>query len=505
VTPNAYLAGRDFALLAPVYQALGMSAGLLPEGAPMAEKRAAYDCDITYGTGYEFGFDYLRQQLQLLARRPGGLGSRFRGVLRGLEEPTLLAARRGFAIIDEIDSVLIDEACTPLILADGAAETAVAAATYEQALRTAAKLTADVDYVTNREGFSGVALTEQGRRRCYEAICSDPAPVLAGPWADSIQQALVALFVLSRDVDYVVRDSRIVFVDGTTGRLCPDRKWHNGLQQLLEVKEGLRLTPVQPTAARITRQRFFMRYVRLAGMTGTAAESAREFRGTYGLRTREIPPRLPSRRTMLPDRVFIDDQSRWRAVEDEIARLHSAGRPVLVGCRTIDRSQQLVVRLDRCRINYQLLNGKQTAAEADVITRAGGRSAVTIATNMAGRGTDVKLAPGVAELGGLHLIGIEHNDSRRVDRQLTGRVARQGDPGSSQFFVSADDALVQIHGPEIGQRIKSIPNQAGEVSAHLAREICALQMRAEAAAFRLRQELAAADTWLCDELGELLQ
>jgi preprotein translocase subunit SecA len=505
VTPNAYLAGRDFELLATVYQSLGMSVGLLPEGAAMAEKRAAYDCDITYGTGYEFGFDYLREQLQLLARRRAGLGARYQGILRDEEDSKLLGARRGFAIIDEIDSVLIDEACTPLILANGIADEAVAAATYEQALRAAATLTADVDYVAKGEGFSGIALTAAGRRRCYEAICSEATPTVAGPWADSIQQALVALFGLSRDVDYVVSNGRIVLVDATTGRLCPDRKWHSGLQQFLEVKEGLRLTPIQPNAARITRQRFFGRYAQLAGMTGTAAESARELRGTYGLRTCTISPRLPSRRTMLPDRVFIDDQSRWRAVENEIARLHAAGRPVLVGCRTIERSQQLAARLDRCQIRYQLLNGKQTAAEAEVIARAGRQGAVTIATNMAGRGTDIQLAPGVAELGGLHLIGIERNDSRRIDRQLTGRVARQGDPGSYQFFVSADDALVQVHGPTIGQRIKSIPNEAGEVPADLSGEICAMQGLAESAAFRLRQELAAADTWLCDELGELLQ
>jgi preprotein translocase subunit SecA len=505
VTPNRYLAGRDFELLAPVYQALGMSVGLLPEGAALAEKRAVYQCDITYGTGYEFGFDYLRQQIQLLAQGRAGLGARYRVLLRDEDCPASHATRRGFAIIDEIDSVLIDEACTPLILADGTTDDSAAAAAYEQALRVAATLTAEADYATNRKGSKGVALTEQGRRRCYDAICRQPPPAVAGPWADSIQQALVALFVLSRDVDYVVDSGRIVFVDGTTGRLCPDRKWHSGLQQLLEVKEGLKLTPVQPTAARITRQRFFRSYARLAGMTGTAAESNREFRGIYGLRIRTIPPRLPSRRTMLPDRVFIDDASRLRAVENEIIRLHATDRPVLVGCRTIERSQQLAARLDRYEINYQLLNGKQTAAEAEVIAGAGRQGAITIATNMAGRGTDIKLAPGVAEMGGLHLIGIERNDSRRVDRQLTGRAARQGDPGSCQFFLSADDALVQIHGPDIVQRIKSMPNAAGEVSAELSPEIFMMQGRAEAAACRLRQELAAADTWLCDELGELLQ
>jgi preprotein translocase subunit SecA len=504
VTPNSYLAGRDFELLAPVYQALGASVGLLPEGAPPAEKRAAYDCDITYGTGYELGFDYLRQELKLLARLRGPLGARYRDLLRGDEDATPVAVRRGCAIIDEIDSVLIDEACTPLILSEGIADQSVATATYERALAMAATLTPDRDYVTNRDGSRGIALSEQGRRRCYEAICAEPAPAMAGPWADSIQQALVALHALSRDVDYVVRDGRIVFVDATTGRLCPDRKWRSGLQQLLEVKEGLRLTPVQPTAARISRQRFFTRYARLAGMTGTAAESDREFRGTYGLRVVAIPPRLPSRRTTLPDRIFIDDPSRLYAVENEIRRLHATGRPVLVGCRTIEKSQELAARLDR-RIDYQLLNGKQTAAEAEVIARAGRRGAVTIATNMAGRGTDIKLSSGVADLGGLHVVAIERNLSRRIDRQLAGRAARQGDPGSGQFFVAADDELVGHHGSELGRRIKALPQVEGEVSADLSGETYAVQRRAEAAACRLREELTAADSWLCDELGELLQ
>jgi preprotein translocase subunit SecA len=240
-------------------------------------------------------------------------------------------------------------------------------------------------------------------------------------------------------------------------------------------------------------------------MTGTAADSAREFRIVYGLHVAAIPPRLPSRRTMPPDRVFVDDASRWNAIESEIARLHGAGRPVLIGCRTIEKSEQLSARLDRRQVDYQLLNGKQTAAEAQVIARTGRQGAITIATNMAGRGTDIQLASGVAELGGLHMLGIERNDSRRVDRQLAGRVARQGDPGSCQFFVSADDELLRRHGAELRERIKALPQVAGEVAWDLSRETSAVQKRAEAAAYRLRQELATADTWLCDELGELLQ
>jgi preprotein translocase subunit SecA len=310
---------------------------------------------------------------------------------------------------------------------------------------------------------------------------------------------------MRRDVDYVVQGQKVIVVDASTGRLCPDRTWRNGLQQFLEIKEGLPVTLAQTTAARITRQRYFSLYSQLSGMTGTALESAAEFRQTYGLRIEAIPPRLPCRRSMLPERVFATSESCLRAVATEIGRAHATGRPVLVGCRTIENSERLARRLESAGIEFQLLNGKQTAAEAEIVARAGQRGAITIATNMAGRGTDIKLGRGMAEIGGMHLIAIERNESQRVDRQLIGRVARQGDPGSCQFFVSADDALLAQFAPQLCQQIRSLPNVEGEVSKDLTRPIRDTQRRAERANFSARRELAAADIWLFDELCGLLE
>jgi preprotein translocase subunit SecA len=505
VTPNSYLARRDFELLEPVYRSLGCSVGLLPEGAADNNKRQAYACDITYGTGYEFGFDYLREQLACLARRQAPLGDRYHDLLRGKVDAAPLNARRVFALVDEIDSVLIDEACTPLILSNSPDEQTVSVATYEHALRVAETLLAEQDYIVDPHRTRAIVLTEQGRRRCYQALTGDSSPHVAGPWSDFVQQALQALYGLRLDIDYVVANDKLVVVDSATGRLCPDRAWRNGLQQLLETKEGLPLTPARGAAARITRQRYFSLYNQLSGMTGTATDSAREFRETYGLRVAAIAPRLACRRAMLPDRVFVETESRWLAVETEIVRLHRTGRPVLVGCRTIENSERLARRLDRAGVDYQLLNGKQTAAEADVIARAGRHGAVTIATNMAGRGTDIKLAAGVAELGGMHLISVERNESQRVDRQLIGRVGRQGDPGSCQFFLSADDPLLARFAPDLCQQIKALPHVAGEVQEDLSRQARAAQERSEAAGYLARKALAAADTWLCDELDALLQ
>jgi preprotein translocase subunit SecA len=488
-------------MLAPVYRSLGCSVGLLPENASTERKRAAYACDITYGTGYEFGFDYLREQTALLARRRARLGDRYWSLLHGKQiESPALGAQRGFALVDEIDSVLIDEACTPLVLSESGAAEAVAAAAYEHALGVAQRLVAGRDFIFEGPKGNRIKLTEDGRRLCYQALSGEPREFLGGPWSDQVRQALVALYVLKRDVDYVVTSAKVVFVDGDTGRLSPDRAWRDGLQQFLEIKEGVPLSAERSTAARMTRQSFFRLYDTLSGMTATAVESEAEFRGTYQLRIADIPPRLPSRRLALPDRVFVDNQARLRAVAMEIDRLHQTGRPILVGCRTIERSEQIAARLTGAKIAHELLNGKQTAAEADVIARAGRRGAVTIATNMAGRGTDIKLQPGVAEIGGMHLIAIERNESPRVDRQLVGRVARQGDPGSCQFFVAADDPLVERFAPALAVRIRQLPGDQGEVPGNFSRMIRAAQRRAELASRRVRKELAAADTWLRSEL-----
>jgi preprotein translocase subunit SecA len=505
-TPNAYLATRDCELLTPVYRMLDCSIGLLKEGAPEEEKRGVYACDIVYGTGYEFGFDYLREQLAGIARSRGGLGSHYRNILRGsVTSESGYRARHGVAIIDEIDSVMIDEACIPLIISEGgAADKESSAGPYAEAIRIAEQLCEESDYLIDREAHT-VSLTKSGRVKAHTELGDESPGELQRAWSVYVEQALQALLVLTKDVDYVTSDGKIVLVDGATGRLCPDRNLSEGLHQILEVKEKLSHTAELRTSARITRQRFFRMYDLLCGMTGTAMESRWEFWRTYGLRVAKVPLRRPLQRKQLPPRYFVDAASKWQAAVDDIKRMHATGRPILVGSRTIENSEVLAKHLDEVGVPYQLLNGKQTADEADVVSRAGHVGAVTIATNMAGRGTDIKLAPGVADMGGLHLLAIEPNESLRVDRQLIGRVGRQGDPGSYQFFVSADDALLLRFGESLSRRMKSMRNLNGEICADLSRSVRIVQKRSEAAGAQQRRLLTAADQWRTNDLVNLVK
>ena len=293
---------------------------------------------------------------------------------------------------------------------------------------------------------------------------------------------------------------------GRPGRLCPDRNWSEGLHQILEVKENLEHSGELRTAARITRQRYFRMYDMLCGMTGTAMESRWEFWRTYGLRVATVPLRRPLQRRRLPTRFFADAASKWRPRSRRSGASTRAGRPVLIGSRTIENSETLARLLDEARTPYQLLNGKQTADEAEIVARAGQRGAVTIATNMAGRGTDIKLGRGVVEIGGMHLIAVEPNESLRVDRQLIGRVGRQGDPGSYQFFISADDALLLRFGqPSLALRMKSLPQIGGELYVDLSRSVRAVQRKAEAAGRKQRKLLTAADHWRTNDLVNLVK
>ncbi len=504
-TPNAYLAERDCELLAPVYRLLSCSVALLKENGSEEEKRAVYACDIVYGTGYEFGFDYLREQLAGIAQSRGTLGSHYREVLRGGSRSEHgFHARRGIAIIDEIDSVMIDEACIPLIISGAGSPDKEDASLYAEALRVAKRLREDSDYLIDREAHS-VSLTRSGKLKSHEQTTGQSPCRLQRSWSVYVEQALQALLLLTRDADYVADDGKIVLVDGATGRLCPDRNWSEGLHQILEVKENLEHSGELRTAARITRQRYFRMYDMLCGMTGTAMESRWEFWRTYGLRVATVPLRRPLQRRRLPTRFFADAASKWRAAVAEIGRIHASGRPVLIGSRTIENSETLARLLDDARVPYQLLNGKQTADEAEIVARAGQRGAVTIATNMAGRGTDIKLGPGVAEIGGMHLIAVEPNESLRVDRQLIGRVGRQGDPGSYQFFISADDALLLRFGQRPALRMKSLPQVGGELSVDLSRSVRAAQRRAEAAGRKQRRLLTAADQWRTNDLVNLVK
>jgi preprotein translocase subunit SecA len=300
-----------------------------------------------------------------------------------------------------------------------------------------------------------------------------------------------------------VTDGRVVLVDEQTGRAFAERTWRDGLHQAVEAKEGLELRGECATAARISRQRYFRFYRRICGLTGTAAPSEREFWRLYRLPVVAIPLRSPSRRTTLPERFFNCREAKLRAVVDEIAATQATGRPVLVGSRTIEASEQLARRLHSRGLDFALLNGRQDQDEASVVARAGQPRAITIATNMAGRGTDIRLAPGVAELGGLHLVGAEHNLSARVDRQLIGRVARQGEPGTCRFFSAPDDALICRFAPQLQSEMTSSPAVDGELGQDFASHIVAAQRRAATAAYAQRRRLLAHDHWLDELLGQL--
>jgi len=463
VTSNDYLADRDFHLLRPAYELLGMSVGLLPPNGALPEKRSAYRCDVTYGPGYEFGFDYLRDQVALRQDEEARLGENLLGRLRkgaGATQPI----QRGLAcaIVDEVDHVLIDDANSPLIISESTAAAAEDAEAHRVARSLISRLRRDQDYQI--DASSGlVQLTDQGSQTVHEDGNQIPWKVLLRPWSEYVTQALRVELQFRRDVQYVVQDGQVRVVDESTGRVFSERSWRDGLHQAIEAREGLEVTAEKRPIARITRQRFYRLYKRLCGMTGTAVESEDEFREFYGVDVVPIPLWKPSQRTLVPSRTFADADAKWAAVVEAVGQIHTTGRPVLVGTRTIAASEVLAERLRDCGVPHQLLNGKQDADEAMVIAGAGQPGAVTIATNMAGRGTDIKLAPGVAERGGLHVISTERHASGRIDRQLVGRCARQGDPGTAQFFVSADDELISSFRPWLGRSIRRAAGADGEV------------------------------------------
>jgi preprotein translocase subunit SecA len=503
-TVNAYLARRDYELLRPTYQLLGFSVGLVDAETDSPAKRVAYAADITYGPGYEFGFDYLRDQVTLLSRHKHQLGESFRARLRGRCGDGVEPVQRGHAvaIIDEADSVLIDEATTPLILASGGDRPAVNADVYHAAARVAESLEAGQHFV-NDKAADALHLTQAGIERIASPDATIPRRGLDRPWRVYVEQALRAECLFRRDVHYVVLDDQIQLVDQYTGRIFTDRSWRDGLQQAVQAKEGVRITTETESIARITRQTFFRMYKALAGMTGTTRGAERELRDVYGLNVVVIPPNRPCRRTVMPARAFADSASKEQAILAEIQRLHAARQPILVGTADIDASPRLARCLDHRQLSCQLLNGKQDAEEAAIVAQAGQVGTVTIATNMAGRGTDIKLGPGAVDLGGLHVIAVEPQESQRVDRQLMGRAARQGDPGSSQLFASADDTLFCRHAPALAEQIRRLAAPHGEVRKDLSREIQRTQQRVERDNARKRREMFARDRWIEDVLAHL--
>lgn len=503
-TPNSYLAHRDWTYVTPIFRLLGVSTGLVPESADAQQKRAAYGCDVTYATGYELGFDYLRDQLRAMREPRPKLGQRPFELLRGQTSAPWkpIQARRGSAIIDEIDSVLLDEGCLPLVLSDGSDVLSSLADTYIEAMRVCNSLQPDDDYRVDA-ARGQVTLTDQGLQKVYDDYTDHLRLDLERPWAKYVEQALAVKAFHKRDVDYVVRDGKVLLVDEFTGRIFPDRSWRDGLHQAVETQEGLAPTAELKTAARISRQRFFQLYRTICGMTGTAAGSEREFQRLYRLPVATIPLRNPCQRTILPTRQFRDAESKWDAIVREVAENRRTGRPVLIGSRTIENSEVLARRLEAAGISFQLLNGKQDQREADVVAQAGDACAVTIATNMAGRGTDIRLGPGVDRLGGMHVIGVEFHESQRIDRQLLGRAGRQGDPGSGRFFVSADDAILDRFGRRLQRQMRRMPHENGELHVDLSQEFRAVQRTAERAARLQRRQMMAMDDWVDETLAAL--
>ena len=441
VTVNDFLAQRDADWMGPLYAALGLSVGVIVEGMGLEERRAAYAKDITYCTNKQLAFDYLKDRL-ILDAETRALHLRIEGLTA--EKPrTDRVLMRGlcFAIVDEADSVLIDEARTPLVISR-AGDLSGMEETYRRAVGLCRKLEQPRDFsVAQRE--RRINLTDLGRE-----VLRRGSETWGGVWAAEVhreelaRQALSALHLYERDKHYIVRDETIQIVDEYTGRIMSDRSWERGLHQMIEVKEGVEVTGRNETLARISYQRFFRRYLLLAGMTGTAREVAGEIWSVYNLGVNRVPPNKKSRRRAHPRHTFAREDQKWQAVADRIEGLNRTGRPILVGTRSVAASETLSDLLTLRGLSHRVLNARQDEDEADIVARAGQRGQITVATNMAGRGTDIKLGDGVEELGGLFVLGTELHDSARIDRQLFGRAARQGDRGAYQMYLSLEDEIV---------------------------------------------------------------
>jgi preprotein translocase subunit SecA len=503
VTTNDYLAKRDAEWMRPVYEFCGLKVAYIEQAMPPEHRRAAYLADVTYCTNKEVTADFLRDRLALgrLTGLPSAVLAR---IVEGSGSGTDRVVQRGLhqAIVDEGDSILIDEAVTPLIIS-GEAPNSEQVAAFQQAMQLAQQLAPGEHFRTNSQ-FREVELNSAGKAHLAEL-----AAPLGGLWQGSrrreelVVQALTAMAFYLRDKQYVVQDGKVVIVDDFTGRLMPDREWREGLHQAVQAKEQLEIQPPKDTWARISFQRFFRLYRRLSGMTGTAWEGWPEFYHIYRMPVVVIPTHRPVRREMLPDAVFADEQTKWAAVVEEIARMHATDRPVLVGTRSVRASETLSQMLQQRGLDNQVLNAVRLAEEAQTVAGAGQAGRITVATNMAGRGTDIKLGRGVAEMGGLFVLATERHESGRVDRQLFGRCARQGDPGTARAFVSLEDDLVVRFGGMLGKLVRRrCAGRTADLGSTLTQQLFShAQRHAERMALRQRKGVLRADDWLDEYLG----
>jgi len=470
VTVNDYLARRDAEWMGPIYTFLGLTVGVIIHGMSDEERRNAYGCDITYGTNNEFGFDYLRDNMN------------FR-----IED--YVQREFYYAIVDEVDSILIDEARTPLIISGPSEESTDK---YYRINQVIPRLRRNSDYTIDEKSRS-VVLTEEGVARVEKLIkvqnLYEPKNIEI---LHHVNQALKAHALFKRDIDYLVKDGQVVIVDEFTGRVMPGRRYSDGLHQALEAKEKVTIERENQTLASVTFQNYFRMYDKLAGMTGTADTEAAEFKKIYNLDVLVVPTNMPMVRTDNPDVIYKTEDEKIQAIVEEVKDLHDKGRPVLVGTISIEKSELLSKYLKRNGITHNVLNAKHHEKEAEIITQAGQRGAVTISTNMAGRGTDIKLGDGVADLGGLHILGTERHESRRIDNQLRGRSGRQGDNGSSRFYLSLEDDLLRIFGAErISSVMDKIGMEEGQPIEHnlISKAIENAQKRVEGQNFEIRKHL----------------
>jgi preprotein translocase subunit SecA len=470
VTVNDYLAKRDAEWMGPVYNFLGLSVGVIVHGMDDVERSNAYNCDITYGTNNEFGFDYLRDNMNFRSE-------------------DYVQRDFNYAIVDEVDSILVDEARTPLIISGPSEESTDK---YYRINQVIPRLKKEQDY-TVEEKSKTVVLTEEGVARVEKLLkvqnLYEPRNIEI---LHHVNQALKAHTMFKRDIDYLVKDGQVVIVDEFTGRVMPGRRYSDGLHQALEAKEKVKIERENQTLAAITFQNFFRMYEKLAGMTGTADTEAAEFKKIYDLDVVVIPTNMPMIRTDYSDVIYKTEEEKFKAAVEEVKELHKNKRPVLIGTISIEKSELLSKYLTRNGIKHNILNAKNHEKEAEIISQAGQSGAVTISTNMAGRGTDIKLGEGVADLGGLHILGTERHESRRIDNQLRGRTGRQGDKGSSRFYLSLEDDLLRIFGAErISSVMDRIGVEEGQPIEHnlISKAIESAQKRVEGQNFDIRKHL----------------
>ncbi len=480
VTVNDYLAKRDAEWMGRLYNFLGLSVGVIVAGLSDEQRKEAYGADITYGTNNEFGFDYLRDNMKFYAEQ-------------------LVQRGHHYAIVDEVDSILIDEARTPLIISGASDESTDLYQKVDEVVRTLEK---EKHYTVDEKGKTA-SLTDEGVLYVEEQLgienLYDTANITA---QHHVLQSLKAHTVFRRDVDYIVKDDQVVIVDEFTGRLMAGRRFSDGLHQALEAKEHVTVAAENQTLASITFQNYFRMYDKLSGMTGTADTEAVEFAQIYGLEVSTIPPNRPMVRKDMPDLIYRTRREKMQAIIQAIKELHATGQPVLVGTISIETSELISQLLKREGVPHSVLNAKHHAQEAEIVAQAGQAGKVTIATNMAGRGTDIKLGEGVVELGGLHILGTERHESRRIDNQLRGRSGRQGDPGRSKFFLSLEDDLMRIFGSErMSVMLQRLGLPEGEALIHpwISKALEKAQQKVEERNFDIRKNLLKYDNVMNDQ------